>query len=633
MPITPTPTPYNYKTHSPIIGTTVNSTYPNGIKSNLPNNWNTGNKYSDYVNNTIFPYIANGANHPPYYQGSSTIKTTINNKVTNSNLWPDHPKVAKMASKSQLPSVPGSPYIKLSDLSPDEYRKVTQKKGNGLELSLGATRLVGQNKLNTTDVDPLDPINKTIKNSTNYQKGDADKRATAALGLGALGGLGNSTVTQLGSSVLGDAFGTTSLFNTVPFLNLKRTPIVPFNDFRTQRGIEPEDLIGKRLDGASAAARNALQGLKGVGRAAGYAASSATVGAYSVYNRETIYGFGDHDNKYALRSDFTSKSQVSRVWNKSKKVWRKPKIFQDPVAKVTPFRGDKVSVIDFKTSTLSGIYNWNINKSGDIIPAVEKASGKFAGLKKLAAAAGKIKEALTNLGPNEDFIKFFLTGPGLAAGGADDLKDEVMVFRAIITNLTDSFNPSWTPINMIGRADPNYHYGGYSRDINLDFTVYATDKDELKPIWRKLNALAGYTAPEYDGSTIGLKGPWLRITIGDLFYQQPIVINSLYFTLHDAETPWETNIEHDEANMQVPRKIQVSLGAAMITDYLPQKGGKFYTLAKRFSEEGAPVKGTHNWLSDAGTNEDIEVVTQQANDRRKKAKDIKLQSKNERKNQ
>ena len=63
----------------------------------------------------------------------------------------------------------------------------------------------------------------------------------------------------------------------------------------------------KRLDGASALARNALQGLKGKARSAAYAAASATVGAYSLFNRETIYGFGEHDSKFALRNDLLQK--------------------------------------------------------------------------------------------------------------------------------------------------------------------------------------------------------------------------------------------------------------------------------------------------------------------------------------
>jgi hypothetical protein len=204
-----------------------------------------------------------------------------------------------------------------------------------------------------------------------------------------------------------------------------------------------------------------------------------------------------------------------------------------------------------------------------------------------------------------------MTGPKLTPWSDDKtVKDDVMVFRAIITSLTDSYNPTWSPVQFIGRADPAYNYTGYSRDINLDFTVYATDRDELKPIWRKLNALAGYTAPEYDGSSIALKGPYLRLTIGDLFYQQPLIINSLYFTLQDSETTWETNIEQDGSNMQVPKQIQISLGGTLITDYLPQKGGRFYTLAHKDNlTSDSPLKGTTNWLSDMKTNKDIEKIS------------------------
>ena len=94
-----------------------------------------------------------------------------------------------MASKAQLPSIPGSPYTKLSDLTPDDYREVTLKKGNGLEQKIGATKFVGETRLSNIDVDPNDPINRTVKFSTNYQKEDAAKRATAALALGAVGGI------------------------------------------------------------------------------------------------------------------------------------------------------------------------------------------------------------------------------------------------------------------------------------------------------------------------------------------------------------------------------------------------------------------------------------------------------------
>ena len=55
-------------------------------------------------------------------------------------------------------------------------------------------------------------------------------------------------------------------------------------------------------------------------------------------------------------------------------------------------------------------------------------------------------------------------------------------------------------------------------------------------------------------------------------------------------------------NMEVPKQIQVSLGGTLITDYLPQKGGRFYTLAKRYGSDAAPKQGSDNWLSDVKDN-------------------------------
>jgi hypothetical protein len=47
------------------------------------------------------------------------------------------------------------------------------------------------------------------------------------------------------------------------------------------------------------------------------------------------------------------------------------------------------------------------------------------------------------------------------------------------------------------------------------------------------------------------------------------------------DTTWEINIEDDPEMMQAPKKISVSMTLNIVTNELPQKGGKFYTLAKR----------------------------------------------------
>jgi hypothetical protein len=146
---------------------------------------------------------------------------------------------------------------------------------------------------------------------------------------------------------------------------------------------------------------------------------------------------------------------------------------------------------------------------------------------------------------------------------------------------------------MVGRADSNYHYTGFSREVSLDFTVAATDRDEMKPIWRKLNALAGYTAPDYNARGIAYTGPWMRVTIGDLYYQQAAILTSLSYTLNDSDTTWEINIENDPDMMQLPQKVTVSIGLTLIGNELPQKNGRFYSLSHQKKRKN------WDWLADA----------------------------------
>lgn len=351
-------------------------------------------------------------------------------------------------------------------------------------------------------------------------------------------------------------------------------------DFRAKIAYK-NDGAGLRLDGASAATRRSVIG--GL-----YAAASATPGgAYKLFNlngnKYFGAGIGDHDNGNAIINDFTLRSHVATKWVPLQ-VGSQPGKWKHTILDLPiPFRGDRVTVIDFaRNRTEDTAYAWN--------PVINEHMENALG------AAG--------FGLTQDFIKFYFTGPKLFAGYNGTEGDDIMVFRAIITNIGDSFQANWNPVQMIGRADPNYQYTGYSRDLSLDFTVIATDRDEVKPIWRKLNALAGYTAPIYDKTSIALKAPWMRITIGDLFRQQPAILTSLSYTLHDSDTTWEINIEQDPDMKQVPHKISVSCQFTMVSDYLPQNNGRFYTLADKFDASGSAIRGNDNWLSDFADNVD-----------------------------
>lgn len=436
---------------------------------------------------------------------------------------------------------------------------------------------------------PFVNSNITLKQGGANILGLASLAGASLTGYPIIGQVGNSLANSIDNSLSGRyiTLPLDKLTNKL-FPNSNIQSPVQYPDFRSRLNGETESgrfidqaatyASAIRLDGASAVFR-------GSARAAIYAAASASpVGAYSIFNLngangKTGYGWGDHDSPYAIRKDFTMRSHIAKRWDYVDKIWKPTR---NPVEIATPFRGDKVNVIDFSKRTLSDAYLWNPTTLTSIL-----------GLN------------LDSNGITQDFIKFYMTGPMLHAG-ATTAEDDIIVFRAVITSLDDSFTANWTPVPIIGRADPNYTYTSFGRDLSLAFTVYATDRDELQPIYRKLNALAGYTAPTYNPDTIEMEGPWMRLTIGDLFVQQPVVLNSVGFTYDVADAPWEINIERDPTMMQVPFKVSVQMQFNVISDYLPQKGGRFYTLAKRFDANAQPKTGNDNWLSDSGKNINVD---------------------------
>ena len=463
----------------------------------------------------------------------------------------------------------------------------------------------------TQNVPVLNPNVNTIT-----MAGTANSNKTAGvgslfkLGIGAAAGIsGLPIASSIGNAVLSQAGLLDPTYATAPLQNLNAKLAnkiqVPYPDFRTRKqsiaGKEPDEIVGtflnRRIDGASAQLRS------NSATAATYAGLAVTIGPYNTFNLNTTYGWGMHDDPNALRIDFSARSNMATEWDKTKldaitkgggaRVGHALKKTGNILEKITPFRGDRVTVIDAGKRNWDNIYRWNPSPP---------STGNFA--ETIAAIATEFGQ--NSYGVTKDFIKFFFTGPSLHMGNKAAI-DDVIVFRSTLTGFTDQFSPSWSPVNILGRPDPNYHYSGYTRNIDVNFVVYATDRDEMKYIYRKLNALAGYCAPEYSADSFALKAPWLRITIGDLLVSQPVIIDSLSYTFVDSDTTWEINIEEDKEMMQAPHKIDVSLGLTLITDYLPQKGGAMYTLAKKANPNGIPETGNDNWLSDSKTTLDAEA--------------------------
>lgn len=130
----------------------------------------------------------------------------------------------------------------------------------------------------------------------------------------------------------------------------------------------------------------------------------------------------------------------------------------------------------------------------------------------------------------------------------DVVNDKYIPFRATVKGITEQSSANWEELSFIGRADRLYSYSGFSRTLNFNFDVVIGSIIELAPTWKRINYLmslskpAGYTKSKQGTSLPYNKfmiPPMVMVTIGDLYKEQPIMINSLNITIPD-DADWET---------------------------------------------------------------------------------------------
>ena len=149
-------------------------------------------------------------------------------------------------------------------------------------------------------------------------------------------------------------------------------------------------------------------------------------------------------------------------------------------------------------------------------------------------------------------------------------------FRAFITNFADNYGAQWTGQKFMGRGEEFYKYGGFSRDISIDFTVAAQSKPELMAQYKKLNFLASNLAPTYsDKGYMG--GPLVQLTMGGWCFELPGFIGSLSLGV-PQESPWEIGIstsgdtkETDKTVKEMPHIVNVAMKFTPIHRFRPEK--------------------------------------------------------------
>jgi hypothetical protein len=144
-------------------------------------------------------------------------------------------------------------------------------------------------------------------------------------------------------------------------------------------------------------------------------------------------------------------------------------------------------------------------------------------------------------------------------------KEKVYIhFRAFLDSMDDQYTAEWNDFKYMGRGEKFYRYNGFARTINLSWTVAAQSKDELIPMYQKLNYLASSLSPNFSSAGY-MRGNLATLTVGGYLYEQPGIITSINYSV-PQESPWEIGISdnisgaviNDSSVKELPHIIKVT---------------------------------------------------------------------------
>lgn len=135
--------------------------------------------------------------------------------------------------------------------------------------------------------------------------------------------------------------------------------------------------------------------------------------------------------------------------------------------------------------------------------------------------------------------------------------DKPLVFRAIISGLTETSTPSWSSNKFVGNPYSFHMYDGIERSLAFNIKLFAASPIELNVIWERLKILTSYTYPTIGGGLT--TPPIITFRLGDMYVDREVLVDSLTYTIPDEST-WET----DGKIGYLPKNIDVALSMKFI---------------------------------------------------------------------
>ena len=151
-----------------------------------------------------------------------------------------------------------------------------------------------------------------------------------------------------------------------------------------------------------------------------------------------------------------------------------------------------------------------------------------------------------------------------------------LIFRAFIEGqITDTNIAEYNSFKYLGRGETFRTYQGFDRTIGFAFKVFVQSRQEMRPLYKKLNQLISQVYPDYSPQYGIMRGNVVKLTIGNYIYRVPGFLENVNVTIDNANTPWEIVLnEYDDGESdvrQLPHMVTVQCSFKPIMDILPRK--------------------------------------------------------------
>jgi hypothetical protein len=130
------------------------------------------------------------------------------------------------------------------------------------------------------------------------------------------------------------------------------------------------------------------------------------------------------------------------------------------------------------------------------------------------------------------------------------------VFRAFISSIRESVKPEFNEQRYIGRTERYVNYAGVKRTVSLEFNIVAFSKDEIDVMWMRVNYLTGLAFPQGASLSGFMVPPLFKMTIGNIYADQPCYIDSLDYDFLDDKITFDID---KEVSQVINVKMNVTL--------------------------------------------------------------------------